>query len=132
MTKLNSTVHINNEKGSFVFGPESEDVPSWVFDKLKSDGTYELLTGEQPEDFDIESPAQVAERYPERFGGQQNEGETSTEDETAAEEVPYEKRKADDLRTLAANRGIETDGLNKAELVAALQGADEQSSNAGQ
>lgn len=113
--QLVASVPVRNADGAVVVLAAGSEVPDWAKDQITNDAVYgepeaapegDFVTVEAASDVDGDSGAPFGDAA------------------VAAGAVDYSAMKVADLRQLAGERGIATDGVSKADLVAALDASD--------
>lgn len=113
--QLAASVPVRNQEGAIVVLAAGSEVPDWAKDQITNDAVYGEAESAPVGDFvTIEAASDVAG----------DGGEPFTDAAVAAGAPDYSAMKVADLRQVAGERGIDTDGVSKADLVAALEAAD--------
>lgn len=106
-------VRVTDENGVMVVLPAGSEVPAWALPQITNEAAF------LPEDASDVSAVVTVEAESEVEGGA---GEPFTPDTPQEASVDYASMKVAELRALAEQRGLPTDGT-KAELVALLEEA---------
>lgn len=129
MAKLNTTIHINDPRGSFVFGPDDE-LPEWAYKKLKQDGTHqELVATGRPGIFADESapnpsegPSHLLEeneRLKAELEALKASAAEGTKDPQATDD--YDTLDYEELKALVKERELKPASQSKVDLIEALR-----------
>lgn len=130
MSRLNTTIHINNADGRFIFGPDDE-LPKWAEDKIRQDNGDGVFAknskGTTKPARDPDEVAALKARIAELEAAAGGKPEPAQGPRDSGDQSPdYHRLRKDELEALAKERKVEiADGAKKDEIVDALKSADE-------